>query len=182
MPNVADPAFARPSEKGLERLGTRLARFGSLLLYPAMAVIFLWIGGMKFTDYEASGISGFVLNSPLIGWSQAILGIGGTAVMLGIYEIVTGLLLAGRFLSPRLSVIGAGMSVLTFLITLSFFVTTPGVSEPLAGGFPALSAMPGQFLLKDIALLAVSVYCLGESLMAVAQKPTRLMPQIRPMG
>lgn len=182
MPNIADPAFAEPSEKLLDRLGIRLARFGSLFLYPAMAVVFLWIGSMKFTDYEASGISGFVLNSPLVGWWQTVLGIGGTAVMLGIYEIVTGLLFVGRFLSPRLSVVGAGMSVLTFLITLSFFVTTPGVSEPLAGGFPAISAMPGQFLLKDIALLAVSVYCLGESLMAVPQKPTRLVSKFSLSG
>jgi len=93
--------------------------------------------------------------------------------MLGIYEVVTGLLFAGRFLSPRFSVVGAGMSVLTFLITLSFLFTTPGVSEPLAGGFPALSAMPGQFLLKDIALLAVSIYCLGESLMAASRTSSR---------
>ncbi len=173
MRNVAETFSARAREARLDGLGPRLARFGSLFLYVAMAIIFLWIGGMKFTDYEADGISGFVLNSPLAGWWQAILGIGGTAVMLGIYEIVTGLLFAGRFLSPRLSVFGAGMSVLTFLITLSFLFTTPGVSEPLAGGFPALSAMPGQFLLKDIALLAVSIYCLGESLMAASRTSSR---------
>lgn len=86
--------------------------------------------------------------------------------MLGVYEIGTGLLLAARAISPTLSAVGAAMSVLTYLITLSFFVTTPGVAEPLAGGFPAISAMPGQFLLKDIVLLAVSVYCLGSSLIA----------------
>ncbi|MBA3517876.1 MAG: DUF417 family protein [Rhizobiales bacterium] len=173
MTNFTDTVSARPQEERLHLLGSRLARFGSLFLYPAMAIIFLWIGSMKFTDYEASGVSGFVLNSPLVGWWQTLLGIGGTGVMLGIYEVVTGLLFAGRFLSPRFSVVGAGMSVLTFLITLSFLFTTPGVSEPLAGGFPALSAMPGQFLLKDIALLAVSIYCLGESLMAASRTSSR---------
>lgn len=169
MPKVADVVSARRREERVEWLGSRLKRFGSLFLFAAMAVIFLWIGGMKFTDYEAAGISGFVLNSPLVGWWQTLLGIGGTAVMLGIYEIAAGLLFAGRFLSPRLSAVGSAMSIVTFLITLSFFVTTPGVSEPLAGGFPAISAMPGQFLLKDIALLAVSIYCLGESLVAVSR-------------
>jgi reactive chlorine resistance protein C len=36
-----------------------------------------------------------------------------------------------------------------------------------AGGVPALSAMPGQFLLKDVVLLGASVWSLGESLKAM---------------
>jgi uncharacterized membrane protein YkgB len=50
-----------------------------------------------------------------------------------------------------------------FLTTLSFLVTTPGVWEPSAGGFPALSAIPGQFLIKDLALLGISLWSLGEA-------------------
>jgi uncharacterized membrane protein YkgB len=49
------------------------------------------------------------------------------------------------------------MSAATYLITLSFFVSTPGVAEAVAGGFPAISAAPGQFLLKDVVLLAASL-------------------------
>ncbi len=143
-------------------------------LYLSLAVIFLWIGAMKFTDYEAAGIAGLVMNSPLVGWWHALLGIKGTALMLGVVEIAAGLLLAARVFSARLAVVGAGMSVVTFFITLSFFVTTPGISEPLAGGFPAISAFPGQFLLKDLVLLAVSAYCLAESLHAsrIANRPS----------
>jgi len=44
--------------------------------------------------------------------------------------------------------------------------TTPGWEPTL--GFPALSAMPGQFLLKDIVLLGASVWSLGESLKSLA--------------
>jgi len=36
-------------------------------------------------------------------------------------------------------------------------VSTPGVAEQTAGGFPAISAAPGQFLLKDAVLLAASL-------------------------
>jgi hypothetical protein len=43
------------------------------------------------------------------------------------------------------------------LITLTFFLSTPGVAEATAGGFPAISAAPGQFLLKDLVLLAASL-------------------------
>ena len=49
------------------------------------------------------------------------------------------------------------------LTTLSFLVTTPGVWESSLGGFPALSALPGQFLIKDLALLGISLWTLGEA-------------------
>ncbi len=39
----------------------------------------------------------------------------------------------------------------------------PGLS------FPAISVMPGQFLLKDFGLLAASVLVVGESLSATAR-------------
>jgi uncharacterized membrane protein YkgB len=50
-----------------------------------------------------------------------------------------------------------------FLTTLSFLFTTRGVWEPSAGGFPALSGKPGQFLIKDLALLGISLFSFGES-------------------
>jgi uncharacterized membrane protein YkgB len=46
---------------------------------------------------------------------------------------------------------------------LSFLVTTPGVWAASAGGFPALSGSPGQFLIKDLALLGISLWSLGEA-------------------
>ncbi len=52
---------------------------------------------------------------------------------------------------------GSGLATGMFLTTLSFLVTTPGW-EPSLGGFPALSAMPGQFLLKDVFLLGVALF------------------------
>ena len=59
-----------------------------------------------------------------------------------------------------------------FLTTLSFLVTTPGW-EPSLGGFPALSAMPGQFLLKDVVLLGVALSSAGEALEAVRRRGAR---------
>jgi uncharacterized membrane protein YkgB len=37
-------------------------------------------------------------------------------------------------------------------------------------GFPAITVAPGQFLLKDIGLLAGSVFILGHSLSAMGSK------------
>jgi uncharacterized membrane protein YkgB len=83
--------------------------------------------------------------------------------VLGVVEIAIALLIAARPFSPRASAVGSALAIGMFLTTLSFVVTTPGVWEPSAGGFPALSAMPGQFLIKDLALLGISLWSLGES-------------------
>jgi uncharacterized membrane protein YkgB len=53
-----------------------------------------------------------------------------------------------------------------FVTTLTFLVTTPGVWEASLGGFPALSAVPGQFLLKDVVLLGAALWTAGEALAA----------------
>jgi reactive chlorine resistance protein C len=52
--------------------------------------------------------------------------------------------------------VGSVMAIGLFLGTLSFLFTTPGMGEASAGGFPVLSANPGQFLIKDVALLGLS--------------------------
>jgi uncharacterized membrane protein YkgB len=62
-----------------------------------------------------------------------------------------------------------------FLTTLSFLVTTPGWEKSL-GGFPALSAMPGQFLLKDLVLLGASLFTAGEALEAAGSRRAVLSP------
>lgn len=127
------------------------------LLRWALVVIFLWFGGMKFTAYEANGIAPFIANSPIMGWLHTLFGIQGASYVIGVLELSTAAaLIVGAFL-PVFSALGAAMSAATYLITLTFFVTTPGVAEVTAGGFPAISAMPGQFLLKDLVLLAASL-------------------------
>ena len=64
--------------------------------------------------------------------------------------------------SAKASVVGSAGAVLMFLTTLSFLLSTPGW-EPSLGGFPALSALPGQFLLKDVVLLGAALWSLGEA-------------------
>ncbi|MGB3836122.1 YkgB family protein [Castellaniella sp.] len=127
------------------------------LLRWALVIIFLWFGGMKFTVYEANGIAPFIANSPIMSWLHALFGVQGASYVIGVLELSTaGALILGAF-QPVFSALGAAMSAATYLITLTFFLSTPGVAEATAGGFPAISAMPGQFLLKDLVLLAASL-------------------------
>ena len=87
----------------------------------------------------------------------------GFSALLGVIEVGVAVLVAARPLSPRASAVGSALAVGMFLTTLSFLATTPGVWEPSAGGFPALSGKPGQFLLKDLALLGIALWSFGES-------------------
>jgi reactive chlorine resistance protein C len=136
------------------------------LLRYGLALIFLWIGAMKFTAYEAQGIRPLAENSPLMKWLLAALGVQAFSNLIGVIEIATGLLLALRPVSARAAAIGSSLAIATFLTTLSFLFTTPGWEQSL-GGFPALSALPGQFLLKDVVLLGAAVWSLREALGAL---------------
>jgi uncharacterized membrane protein YkgB len=66
-------------------------------------------------------------------------------------------------------VIGSLLAIVLFVSTVSFLFTTPGVSEPTGGGFPALS-LTGEFLLKDIPLLGLSFWTLADAIRAVGRQ------------
>ena len=68
----------------------------------------------------------------------------------------------------------SAFGVLLFLSTLSFLFTTPGVTA--AGGFPVLSVLPGQFLLKDLVLVGAALWTLGDSLGAARPRALRAGP------
>jgi uncharacterized membrane protein YkgB len=127
------------------------------LLRWALVIIFLWFGAMKFTAYEANGIAPFIVNSPIMSWLHTLLGVQGASNVIGVLELSTAVALILAAFRPIFSALGAAMSTATYLITLTFFLSTPGVAEATAGGFPAISAIPGQFLLKDLVLLAASL-------------------------
>ena len=142
----------------LETVGRHSIRYGLVL-------VLLWIGGMKFTAYEAEAISGLVANSPLMSWAYQILGTRPFSAVVGIAELVIAALIAARPYSAKASALGSLLAIGMFLTTLSFMFSTPGVVEPSLG-FPILSVVPGQFLLKDIVLLGASIWTSGEALRA----------------
>ncbi len=86
-------------------------------------------------------------------------------MLIGTTEIIAALLIAARPFAPKISAIGSIIAIGIFLITLSFILTTPGVWQP-GYGFPFPSPMPGQFLVKDLALLGIAVWTAGEALRA----------------
>ena len=153
----------RAMSSQVEAAGRELARYG-------LVVVVGWIGLMKFTAYEAEGIRLYVTNSPLMSWVYGPMSVRSFSATLGVVEVAIAVLIAARPFSPRATALGSALAVGMFLTTLSFLATTPGVWEPSAGGFPALSGKPGQFLIKDLALLGISLWSLGESWHASERK------------
>jgi len=149
--------------------GRTLERIGLNLLRYALVIILLWVGALKFTAYEAEGIQGLVANSPLLSWAYSIFSVRTFSMLLGVGEIAIGLMIAMRPFAPFVSAVGSFGAILLFLVTLTFMFSTPGVWQP-GYGFPFPSPMPGQFLAKDVALLAIAIWTAGEALRAARRR------------
>ena len=133
----------------------RAARF--VLRGGLIALLTMW-GAFKFTAFEAQAIRPLVEHSPFLSWLYPVLGIRGTSGLIGVVELTAALLIALRRWAPRLSAVGSLIAVGTFLVTLSFLVTTPGALAP--------DSPFGGFLMKDLILLGASLYTAGEALEA----------------
>ncbi|HEX3408580.1 MAG TPA: DUF417 family protein [Caulobacteraceae bacterium] len=133
------------------------------ILRWVMVVIFLAFGIQKFTAPSAEGIAQYIGHSPFVGWLM-IFGIRGEANLLGAVELATAALLAAGAFSPLASALGSLMGVGTFLITWSFFFTTPGVVRWSLSTDPIAWNLTGEFLFKDVVLLSVCVVLLLASL------------------
>jgi uncharacterized membrane protein YkgB len=140
-------------------IGQRLERIGTAMLRYGLVAILLMIGTMKFTAAEVEAIQPWVANSPFVSWIYQVAGVQGGSNAIGCVEIVTALLIGSRRWLPRAAAIGSLLAVWTFLITLSFLVTTPNQSPDAQG-----------FLLKDFFLLGAAVWSTGEALQAPAKR------------
>lgn len=146
-------------------LSQKIENWGFWIIRYGLVLIFLWIGLLKFLPFEAAAINPLVSNSPFMSWMLMVFGDQGTSNVIGIIELITAFLLAARPWSAIACALGSAMAIITSLLTLSFILSTPGW-EPTVG-FPALSPIPGQFLLKDVLILGGGLWSLGESLKVV---------------
>ena len=153
------------------RLATasRIDGLAALLSRYGLVVVIGWIGALKFADFEAYQIVPLVANSPFMGWLYHVMPVYTFSALLGVLELTAAVLLAVKPIAPRVSMVGSLIAVLLFVSTISFLFTTPGVSEPAGGGFPALS-LTGEFLLKDIPLLGLSLWTLVDAARAASRR------------
>lgn len=166
-------------------------KLGINLIRVAILVIFVWIGGLKFWNYEAEGIVPFVANSPFMSffytksapeYKDYKLKEGefneakhkwhvenntyGFSRGLGILIMAIGFLTFLGIFSSKIGLVGALLAIIMTLGTLSFLVTTPEVWVPNLGsgehGFPLLTGA-GRLVIKDTAILAGAIVVLSDS-------------------
>ena len=129
-------------------------RFGPIVTRYAIVALLLLFGAMKWTADEAHGIQPLISHSPFCGWLYGPLGVQGTSIFFGVFEVVAGIAMALRPWLPLVSAVASAFCVVMFLVTLSFLITTPGLlTSPSAG-----------FVMKDAVLLGGAIWTLGEAL------------------
>jgi uncharacterized membrane protein YkgB len=147
------------------------------LLRGAMVVIFAWFGYDKWFQSEITALVPLITHGPLIFWTIPVLGIHGTALLLGTAEWTFGTLLFLGFWNKKLGMLGAIGSIGTFISTLTILPFVPDGWDAGAGGFPAM-AMNAAFLLKDLVLLVVSIYLLQQDARRVLATQTTTRTQL----
>ena len=171
---IADGATQLPTAPNLMNLPIRIViKLGLLkddldyhLLRAAMVIVFLFFGYQKWFEYEAQVLVPYISNGPLIFWLYPAFGMRGATWFLGVSEWTFGTLLFLGFWNKNLGVLGALGSCVTFLGTVTIIPFMPNGWAASAGGFPAMTEHVA-FLMKDIVLLAVSVYLLRQDVARV---------------
>jgi uncharacterized membrane protein YkgB len=135
------------------------------LLRASMVIIFLLFGYQKWFIYESKVLIPYIGNDPFLSWMYPVFGIQGASWLLGVSEWIFGALLFLGFWNKRLGVLGALGSTITFAVTVTIIPFMPNGWDP-AAGFPAMAGNV-PFLLKDVVLLAVSIYLLKQDVMRV---------------
>ena len=141
-------------------LTTAARRIAGPFLRISLAVILAWIGVLKFVD-----------PSPVVGLLEAslpFLAFNAIVYLLGATEIVIAFLLVTGIALPYAGLVTIGL----FAGTLTIFVIAPGVTS-----FPVLS-LAGQFLLKDLGLMAAAVNVIA---LAPARQPAVIRRQAIPV-
>jgi uncharacterized membrane protein YkgB len=158
----------------IQALITVLAKLGLFredldyrLLRGSMVIIFAFFGYAKWFKYDEEVLRPFISNGPLISWLYPAFGARGADWFLGASEWTIGTLLLLGFWNKTLGLFGAAGSTATFFSTVTIIPFLPDGWAQSAGGFPAMTANVA-FLMKDLVLLAVSIYLLRQDAMRVA--------------
>jgi reactive chlorine resistance protein C len=143
-------------------LAERVASWGRLIGLLGVVMPLLLIGALKFTAIEVEGLKPLIGETPWLSWMYSVFGAANTSYLLGVFEISTAILVAFSPWSARAAVLGGLLATVLFIGSTSIMLAVP-IWEADSGGFPWLNPT-GSFLIKDVALLGVSITVFGEGL------------------
>ena len=140
----------------------RVIAIGRGLALAGVVLPLVLIGILKFTQYEIDMLRPLIQGTPWLAWLHPVLGEAWTSYLLGVAELLTAALLIATPFLPGAAIAGGALGAVTFATTTSTMLALP-IWEPSLGGFPYLNPT-GSFLIKDVALLGISLVALGEGL------------------
>ena len=149
----------RAPVSGLESAGSIVMRYG-------LATTLLWVGALKFTDYEIQNAEVLVTASPLTSRLREKLGARKLGWLVGVTQLTLGSLIVAKPLAPQASAAGSLGAAGMMLSTLSFLGTTPEAWQEGRGKLRL--SMLGEALLKDSVLLGAALLTAAESLRAAS--------------
>jgi uncharacterized membrane protein YkgB len=147
--------------KVLNRLGILREDVDYHLIRASMVIVFFFFGYQKWFQYEVERLIPYISHGPLIFWLYPAFGMRGATWFLGMSEWTFGALLFLGFWNKKLGILGALGSTVTFITTVTIIPFMPDGWDAAAGGFPAMTGNV-PFLMKDVVLLAASIYLLRQ--------------------
>ena len=133
----------------------------------AMVFTFFAFSIQKWTQYTAEMLVPLISHSPVVFWLLPAFGVRGAGYFLATTEMIFGSLIFLGYWSPRLGILGALGSIVTFIGTTSIIPFLPDAWAREAGGFPIMT-LPLGFLMKDVLFLAASFYLLKQDVARAA--------------
>ena len=147
---------------GARTTGEAVAAIGRTVALAGVVLLLFLIGILKFTRVEVEALRPLIGGTPWLAWLYPAFGESGASYLLGAVELTTAALFVASTWSARAGIAAGGLGALTFAVTASTMLALP-IWEGASGGFPWLNPT-GSFLVKDVALLGISLVLLGEGL------------------
>jgi uncharacterized membrane protein YkgB len=142
------------------------------LIRGSMVFTFFVFSIQKWSQYTVEMLVPLISHSPVVFWLLPAFGVRGAGYFLATTEMIFGSLIFLGYWSPRLGILGALGSIVTFIGTTSIIPFLPDGWALEAGGFPIMT-LPLGFLMKDFLFLAASFYLLKQDLTRAALQITR---------
>ena len=166
MTTIAN-AMQNPLVRALRGSGLLAEDLDYHVVRASMVIMFFFFGYQKWFPYEFERLVPFISSGPLIWWLYPVFGHAGASYFLGASEWTFGTLLLAGFRDKRLGILGALGSTGTFIATVTIIPFMPDGWDS-AAGFPAMTGNV-PFLMKDVVLLAVSLYLLKQDLARITK-------------
>jgi uncharacterized membrane protein YkgB len=137
------------------------------LIRAAMVFTFFAFSIQKWNQYTIEMLVPMISHSPVVFWLLPVFGVRGAGYFLATTETIFGTLIFLGYWSPKLGVLGALGSIVTFIGTTTIIPFLPDAWTQEAGGFPIMT-LPLGFLMKDVLFLGASFYLLKQDLVRAA--------------